>query len=253
LQVNKLIEMEGESMERDFKGIWIPREVWLNKDLKAMEKLFLVEIDSLDNEEGCFAGNDYFSDFFGLSKNRCSEIIKSLEKKNLVSIDYKYKEGTKAIEKRIIRVIGISTEGIRFTDRGNRNIDRGYSENCEDNNTLSNNTINNTNNIYIPYSEIIDYLNKKANTSYRATGKKTKDLIKARFNEKFTFEDFKTVIDKKCNEWLNTKMENYLRPETLFSNKFEGYLNQKECKNNVSGFNKQDNSQQPNYNFSCYE
>jgi ribonucleotide reductase beta subunit family protein with ferritin-like domain len=35
--------MEGESMERDFKGIWIPREVWLNKDLKAMEKLFLLK------------------------------------------------------------------------------------------------------------------------------------------------------------------------------------------------------------------
>lgn len=68
-------------MERAFKGIWIPAEIWLNKDLTLLEKVFLVEIDSLDNENGCFASNEYFSNFFGLSKNRCSEVIKSLEKK----------------------------------------------------------------------------------------------------------------------------------------------------------------------------
>ena len=65
---------------RDFKGIWIPKKIWLNKDLNVMEKLFLVEIDSLDNADGCFASNAHFSEFFGLSKNRCSEIIKSLER-----------------------------------------------------------------------------------------------------------------------------------------------------------------------------
>ena len=44
--------------------------------------------------------------------------------------------------------------------------------------------------------------------------------------EKFTEEDFYTVIDKKCNEWLGTEMERYLRPQTLFGTKFESYLNQ---------------------------
>ena len=68
-------------MTRDFKGVWIPKEIWTNKNLNVMEKLFLVEIDSLDNNDGCFATNEYFSDFFRLSKNRCSEIIKNLEKK----------------------------------------------------------------------------------------------------------------------------------------------------------------------------
>ncbi len=57
---------------------------------------------------------------------------------------------------------------------------------------------------------------------------KTQGLIKARLNEGFTVDDFKTVIDKKTEEWINDpKMRNYLRPETLCSNKFEGYLNQK--------------------------
>ena len=90
-------------MERDFKGIWIPKNIWLNKDLNVMEKIFLVEIDSLDNDNGCFASNDYFSDFFELSKNRCSEIIKQLEKKGFINITYQYKSGTKAIEKHFRR------------------------------------------------------------------------------------------------------------------------------------------------------
>ena len=50
-------------MERDFKGIWIDKSIWLNEDLTVMEKLFLVEIDSLDNERGCFASNAHFLEF----------------------------------------------------------------------------------------------------------------------------------------------------------------------------------------------
>ena len=79
----------------------------------------------------------------------------------------------------------------------------------------------------IPYKEIIDYLNFKINSHYKYSTKKTKELIKARFNEGFTLEDFKTVIDKKTMEWLNNeKMNIYLRPTTLFGTYFEGYLNQ---------------------------
>lgn len=78
----------------------------------------------------------------------------------------------------------------------------------------------------IPYKEICDYLNTRTGSNYRSTTNKTKDLIKARFNEGFTLDDFKTVIDKKCVEWMNTDMQKYLRPETLFGTKFESYLNQ---------------------------
>ena len=78
----------------------------------------------------------------------------------------------------------------------------------------------------IPYKEIIEYLNNRLGSNYRHTTNKTKDLIKARFNEKFTLDDFKLVIDKKCVEWMNTDMQKYLRPETLFGTKFESYLNQ---------------------------
>ncbi|MBC5631033.1 phage replisome organizer N-terminal domain-containing protein [Clostridium sp. NSJ-6] len=80
------------------------------------------------------------------------------------------------------------------------------------------------------YSEIIDYLNSKANTNYRVNNKKTRASINARIAEGFTIDDFKKVIDIKSSEWLNTNMQQYLRPETLFGTKFEGYLNQKVTK-----------------------
>ena len=76
--------------------------------------------------------------------------------------------------------------------------------------------------------EIIDYLNTKANTKYKYSTDKTKKHIHARLEEGFTVEDFKTVIDKKCAEWIGTDWEKYLRPETLFGTKFENYLNQKD-------------------------
>lgn len=84
--------------------------------------------------------------------------------------------------------------------------------------------------IYIPCREIVFYLNEKAGTSYRPSTKKTQSLIKARFNEGFGLGDFKKVIDIKSQEWLGTDMAKYLRPETLFGTKFEGYLNQKSDK-----------------------
>ena len=65
-------------MNRGFKGIWIPKEIWLSKELTIQEKVMLAEIDSLDNGEGCFATNEYFADFMGLSKDRARKIISSL-------------------------------------------------------------------------------------------------------------------------------------------------------------------------------
>ena len=79
------------------------------------------------------------------------------------------------------------------------------------------------NNKYIV--EIIDHLNMRTGSHYKSTTPKTVTLINARLKERFTVDDFKTVIDKMCVEWMNTDMQKYLRPETLFGNKFESYLN----------------------------
>lgn len=85
----------------------------------------------------------------------------------------------------------------------------------------------------IPYKQILDYLNQKTGKHYRNV-KTNRDLIRARWNDGFRFDDFKTVIDNKVAEWLGTGVtfsggqlaENYLQPSTLFSGKFDRYLNQ---------------------------
>ena len=77
------------------------------------------------------------------------------------------------------------------------------------------------------YSRVVDELNAICGTNYRATTGKTKRLIDARLNEGFTEDDFHIVIAKKASTWKGTEMEKYLRPETLFGTKFEGYLNEK--------------------------
>lgn len=223
--------------KRDFKGVWIPKEIWLSTDLKVMEKLILVEIDSLDNEDGCFASNEHFSKFFSLSKNRCSEIIKSLEKKGYIKIDYIYQEGSKAISRRVIRCIRNIDGGIRNIDNPIRKTEEGYSENREDNNTSFSNTFSNTSNKKdivehsptepVPYQEVVNYLNQKTGKNFKASSTVTQRHIKARFADGYTLDDFKRVIDTKTTQWLkDKKMAGYLRPNTLFGAKFESYLNE---------------------------
>ena len=80
--------------------------------------------------------------------------------------------------------------------------------------------------IYI-VDQVIDYLNSKAGKSFKKNVKKNQVVIKARLKEGYQLDDFYKVIDKKVNDWLNDpKMNRYLRPETLFGTKFEGYLNE---------------------------
>lgn len=76
------------------------------------------------------------------------------------------------------------------------------------------------------YKEIVAYLNERTKSKYRHTTKKTQALIRARLREGFSLDDFKRVIDVKARKWINTQMQDYLRPQTLFGTKFEAYLNE---------------------------
>ena len=80
--------------------------------------------------------------------------------------------------------------------------------------------------------DIVTFLNSMVGSNYKSTTGKTRKLIAARLAEGFTIDDFKAVITKKAKEWQGTDMAQYLRPETLFGTKFEGYLNQPEVRNN---------------------
>ena len=127
-------------MNRDFKGVWIPKDIWLDENLTWMEKLLLVEIDSLDAEKGCFASNDYFAKFFQLSKSRISDLIGQLVAKGYITTFLLY-EGKQVKRREITMVIPI-----RKFEGGIRNTEEGYSENAQDNNTVISNTISNKNN-----------------------------------------------------------------------------------------------------------
>lgn len=73
-------------MERRFKGIWIPKEIYLNKDLSWTDKILLIEIDSLSsNDKGCYASNHYFADFLGISVRQVQACLKKLEDLGLIT------------------------------------------------------------------------------------------------------------------------------------------------------------------------
>lgn len=83
---------------------------------------------------------------------------------------------------------------------------------------------------------ITAYLNEKCGTRYRASTPATVKHINARLSDGYSEQDFYTVIDKKCDDWLGTTYEQYLRPNTLFGTKFESYLNQNIIKRKPQNF-----------------
>ena len=77
-----------------------------------------------------------------------------------------------------------------------------------------------------PHVEIIEYLNLKTGSKFKPSTKPYVQAIQARLKEGYSVDDFKTVINKKCAEWIGTKMEKYLTPKTLFApSHFDQYLN----------------------------
>lgn len=69
---------------RDFKGVWIPKEIWLNEELTMLEKVIFVEIDSLDGPEHCYASNEYFATFCNCSESKVSKAIKKLKELGMI-------------------------------------------------------------------------------------------------------------------------------------------------------------------------
>lgn len=119
---------------RAFNGVWIPKKYWLDENLSPMEVLFMAEIESLDGNNGCFASNNHFADFFGISAGRVSQIITSLKDKGYLAVSYN-KNG-KQVLNRIIRVVNKLNEGIKNTKDPIKNTKEGYLENAKGSNTF---------------------------------------------------------------------------------------------------------------------
>lgn len=75
-------------MERGFKGVWIPSEVWLDEKLTALDKMILAEVDSLDQGDcGCYASNKYLAKFCGCSETKVSTSISRLIECGLLYVE----------------------------------------------------------------------------------------------------------------------------------------------------------------------
>lgn len=199
--------------------------------------------DGLANEDGWFyKTSPSLEEETGLSNHKQSKIIEELTKLGILEQENKgmpmkryFRINFNKIEELVFK-----TQDLKNSKPCNEEIEKQGFKNfeCKDlknsnaciekisnNKELNNNNLNKElNNIY---KETVDYLNEKAGTKYKSNSKNTTKHIKARINDGYTLEDFKSVIDKKCSEWLNTDMEKYLCPDTLFGSKFEKYLNQK--------------------------
>ncbi|MBA7493072.1 hypothetical protein ES702_03627 [subsurface metagenome] len=163
----------------------------------------------------------------GLSKSSVQGAIKGLVDKNIV-----IKEKRNSKEKGL--------EPTNYSLKFRKNLLDPYGKNChspmvkiaiEQKKVLQKKDFNNKERIYSRedkelIEKTINYLNDKTKKNFRSNNIKTQKLIKARSNEGYVFDDFKKVIDIKTKEWLKTEYNKFLRPETLFGGKFEGYLNE---------------------------
>ncbi|EGQ2719074.1 alpha/beta hydrolase [Staphylococcus pseudintermedius] len=221
--------------QRSYYSI-ITANVRYDNRLTDSEKLLFAEITSLSNKYGyCTASNGYFAKLYEVTKVTVSRRIANLKECGYLQVEI-IREGNEIKQRKMYPL----TEMIRPINTNdntpiNNSVNTPIITNVKENNTSNNNTsINNINRIDIlsgdptsyPYRDVIDYLNKQTGKQYKSTTKKNQTVIRARTDEGFTLDDFKRVIDNKVAEWKGTDMEKYLRPETLFGTKFEGYLNQ---------------------------
>ena len=247
--------------KREFKGVWIPKEIWLNPDLNALEKCVLAEIDSLDNDEkGCFASNEYFGQFFGISEGRAANIISDLKKRGHVFQTFfdgrnrglRLSKSESSVHENVKPEL---TKTLKQTSRKR-----------EHNNTVIN-TDNNPikeieaaektaavlpGNITVEAEEkketpppvaaapaptkkemleadtdrVLTHLNEKGKfpRGLTLTSADNRRPIKKRLAQ-FPVEDLLLVVEFKCREWVGTDMQRHLHPETLFNGHFEKYLN----------------------------
>ena len=135
-----------ENLQRDFKGVWIPKEIWLDIRLNALDKIILTEINSLDNgEEGCYASNKYLAEFCKCAESKISITISKLKKLDYIEqINF---DGRK-------RFIKTKRQTFNFYKADFKNLkDINIYNNIDNNNTTTNKAKEND------FKEVIDFYN----------------------------------------------------------------------------------------------
>ena len=184
-------------MNRDFRGIWIPKEIWLSKDLSTNEKILLAEIDSLGgSSDGCFASNQYFADFFDLSKDRISRLVSGLKNKGYITVELIYKEGTCEVDKRIIKLNPYS-----YFYQGVQNHQGGIGENTKD---ITNNYNINNNNKASKKKTTKEVRHKYGEFKNVLLSDKDLEKLKAEYGEELVEKYI-----KKMDEWIELNGRRY--------------------------------------------
>lgn len=191
---------------RDFKGVWIPKEIWLNNDLSMLEKVLLTEIDSLDNENHCTAGNEYFAEFCNCSQSAITKALKHLRESGFIE-DVEF-DG----RHRKMRIVKFTMQPSKFYE--------AESENLRANN-IDNNTDNKKNS-----GEFLDTTDRK--TSSKSFELKQKKLVK----KPNLYHSCTAVIDSlQTSERIRAKLVDYLdfrlevKDRPLFINQWKGMVN----------------------------
>lgn len=179
------------SSNRDFRGIWIPAEIWLTKELTVGEKLMYVEIESLSKlQRGCFASNAHFAEMFSISNSRVSEIISSLATKGFVSVEQK-RQGVRTVQ-RVIQIIPRHPTSSENTKNPFGKGEEGSSEKAQGKNTSLSNTEKEGTPRHpqaedIPYEAILEKYNQVCGKTFKgaiALTPKRKTNIRTLFNLK---------------------------------------------------------------------
>ncbi len=205
---------------------------------------------NLDNEQGCYASNEYFARFLGVSKDRVSKIISGLSKKGYLKNQVIYKRGTKCVEKRILKVSklhstpyscgdlyppGTDTEdnnifNKKIDSKGDIKISPKTEKQEKENNKdggCKRDFVEQSSTLAIPYGEILHYLNEKMGFNVKAEDltHEVKEYIKNQFEAGYTLEDFKMMIDRRSSVWESIS-EMPLVPRSKVCLHFEEYKKQ---------------------------
>lgn len=220
-------------MKKGYYAI-IPANVRYDENLTDGAKLLYGEITALTNEKGyCWASNSYFAELYGVSKVTISNWIRQLKKGGYIYSEIKYKEGTKEIDKRYIRIL---------YDPIKENFNTPIKENFKENNT----DINNTSNIY----SIFEFWNEQNIIKHRKMNQQMKSHINARLKEysvdelKKAILNYSTVLKNDKYYWTHKwSLQDFMKPNnvTRFVDDADPLENFKKSKNNGAGFIKEVN------------
>ena len=181
-------------MEREFKGVWIPKEIWLSKDLSMLEKVLLVEIDSLDNDNHCTAGNDYFADFCNCGTATITRAIAHLKELGLVEeLPYNGKYRT-------IRVI-------KMISQTNQNDESDSSKRLANNINSNKDNTNNFTNVKLEQPSVTHSTSKRHLVNVDTVSTPVKEKKKSRYEQ--CMEVIDEMIDTRYIE-LKSILADYL-------------------------------------------